>query len=413
MTNQNIKHDPKTNHWKKTFYIMWVGQAISQLTSSILQFAMIWYLTDTTRSGMMLSLSVMMAFLPQGILGFFTGVFIDRFNRKRIMIVADLFIAAVSLLLVFISVDGVIPPVVILVVLCCRAVGTAFHEPTLGAITPQIVPQEELTRCAGYTQSLESISMIISPALAALLYASWQMNWIVMLDVIGAVLAVAAVMAVHIPKQKVQHDASSRIHLIKEVKEGFQIIRDEKGVLGIVLITSLYSMALMPVSALFPLMSMEYFGGTSTYASIVETLFSVGYLAGALILAKWGGTKNRVYTISLSYFMMAVALLGTFFLPRTAFPAFVFFSWVMGLSGPFYWGTYTPLLQSHFKEEYLGRVLSITDSIRFIIGPLALVISGFIADSLGDEKWFLIAGITVFICAVLLLTCKRVREYDA
>ncbi|MDD3369781.1 MAG: MFS transporter [Lachnospiraceae bacterium] len=401
------------NNWKKVFYTIWVGQAISQLTSSILQFAMIWYLTDTTRSGIMLSLSVMMAFLPQGILGFFTGVFIDRFNRKRIMISADLFIAAVSLLLVFVSVDGTIPPVVILVVLCCRAVGTAFHEPTLGAITPQIVPDTELTRCAGYTQSLESVSMIISPALAAILYANWNMNGIVMMDVAGAVLAVLAVIVVPIPKQKVQHREDNKIHLIRESKEGFQIIKKEKGLLGIVLITSLYSMALMPVSALFPLMSMEYFGGTSVHASIVETLFSVGYLVGALILAKWGGTENRVYTIALSYFMMAAALVGTFLLPVTAFAVFVFLAWIMGVSGPFYWGTYTPLLQVHFREEYLGRVLSITDSIRFIIGPVALVISGFIADLWGNEKWFLIAGITVFLCATLLLTIPSVRMYDA
>lgn len=400
------------NHWKRTFYTIWIGQAISQLTSSILQFAMIWYLTDITRSGIMLSLSVMMAFLPQGILGFFTGVFIDRFNRKKIMIGADLFIAAVSLLLVCTTVDGIIPPLIILLVLCCRAIGTAFHEPTLGAVTPQLVPASELTRCAGYTQSLASISMIISPALAAIFYASWSMNAIVILDVAGAVIAVLTVMLARIPRQEMQHGADTKIHLIREAVEGFQIIKAEKGVLGIVLVTSLYSMAMMPISALFPLMSMEYFGGTSTHASIVETVFSVGYLVGALILARWGGTKNRVYTIALSYLMMTVALLGTFLLPTTAFPLFIFFAGIMGLSGPFYWGTYTPLLQTHFKDAYMGRVLSITNSIRFIIGPVALVISGLVADIWGDEKWFLIAGIIVLFCALLLLVCRQMREYD-
>ncbi len=400
-------------NWKRTFYTIWVGQAISQLTSSILQFAMIWYLTASTKSGIMLSLSVMMAFLPQGILGLFTGVYIDRFNRKKIMILADLFIAAVSLLLVFVSIGGSIPPVVILIVLFFRAVGTAFHEPTLGAITPQIVPEEELTRCAGYTQSLESVSMIISPAIAAILFASWNMNYIVMLDVLGAVIAVIAVLCVKIPKQKVQHREDSRIHLIRESLEGFRILKSERGMLEIILVTTVYSMALMPVSALFPLMSMEYFGGTSTSASIVETLFSVGYLVGALVLARWRGTKNRVYTIALSYFMMAFALIGTFLLPVTAFPVFVFFAWLMGFSGPFYWGTYPPMLQSHFQEEYLGRVLSISDSIRFILGPLSLIFSGIIADVWGDEKWFLIAGISVFFCALTLLLRKEIREYDA
>lgn len=399
-------------NWKHTFYTIWVGQAISKLTSSVLQFAMIWYLTATTKSGIMLSLSVLMAFLPQGILGLFTGVYIDRFDRKKIMIWADLFIAAVSLVLVFVSFRGQIPPAVILAVLFFRAVGSAFHKPTLGAITPQIVPASELTKCAGYTQGLESVSMIISPALAAILFANWDMNYIVMLDVLGAIAAVITVLSVSIPKQQVQHK-NTEIHIIKESMEGFQILKSERGMLEIILVTTVYSMALMPVSALFPLMSMEYFGGTSTSASIVETLFSVGFLIGSLVLAKWGGTKNRVYTIAGSYFMMAFALLGTFILPATAFSIFVFFAWVMGFSGPFYWGTYTPLLQTHFREEYLGRILSISDSIRFIFGPVSLVFSGIIADVWGDEKWFLIAGIAVFICAVILLTRKEIREYDA
>lgn len=400
-------------NWKKTFYSIWVGQAISQFTSSILQFAMIWYLTASTKSAIMLSLSVMMAFLPQGILGLFTGVYIDRFDRRKIMIWADLFIAAVSLLLIFVTIQGQIPPAVILAVLFFRSVGAAFHEPTLGAVTPQIVPAEELTRCAGYTQSLESVSMIVSPAIAAILYASLDMNYIVMMDVGGAILAVITVLCVSIPRQHVQHREDSRIHIIRESVEGFHIIKSERGMLKIILVTTLYSMALMPVSALFPLMSMEYFGGTSTSASIVETLFSVGYLIGSLILARWGGTRNRVYTIAGSYLIMAFALIGTFFLPVSAFSPFVFFAWLMGFSGPFYWGTYTPLLQSHFREEYLGRVLSISDSIRFILGPLSLVFSGIIADIWGDEKWFLIAGIAVLICAVILLSQKEIREYDA
>lgn len=400
-------------NWKRSFFTIYAGQAVSQLTSSILQFAMIWYLTATTKSAIMLSLSVMMAFLPQGILGLFTGVFIDRLDRKKILIGADLFIAAVSLLLVFVTVQGQIPSLVILAVLFCRSAGAAFHTPTLGAVTPQLVPEQELTRCAGYTQSLKSVSMIVSPAIAATLYAWMDMKYFVLMDVAGAIFAVLTVCLVSIPRQNVQRRQDNRIHVIRESLEGFAILRAERGMLKIILITTLYSMAMMPVSALFPLMSMEYFGGTSTHAGIVETLFSVGYLAGSLTLARWGGTRNRVYTIAGSYFVMAFALLGTWLLPGSAFAAFVFFAWLMGFSGPFYWGMYTPMLQTHFREEYLGRVLSISDSIRFILGPVSLLFSGIIADTWGDEKWFLIAGITVLVCAATLIANAEVREYDA
>ena len=400
-------------NWKRSFFTIYAGQAISQLTSSILQFAMIWYLTDTTRSAILLSLSVMMAFLPQGILGLFSGVFIDRLDRKKLLIGADLFISAASLLLVFVTVQGQIPAVVILSVLFCRSAGAAFHTPTLGAVTPQLVPEQELTRCAGYTQSLKSVSMIVSPAIAATLYAWMDMKYFVLMDVAGAILAVITVCLVSIPERQRRGRADRRIHVVRESLEGFTILRAERGMLKIILITTLYSMAMMPVSALFPLMSMEYFGGTSTHAGIVETLFSIGYLVGSLTLARWGGTKNRVYTIAGSYLIMAFALLGTFLLPGSAFAAFVFLAWLMGFSGPFYWGTYTPMLQTHFRDEYLGRVLSISDSIRFIFGPVSLLFSGMLADVWGEEKWFLIAGIAVLICAVTLLAHTEIREYDS
>lgn len=399
-------------NWKRRFYTIWVGQAFSQLSSSILQFAMIWYLTASTKSGIMLAMATMMAFLPQGILGLFVGVFIDRFNRKKIMIGADSFIAVVSLLLIFTAVDGVISPTVILWVLFCRAVGSSIHNPTLEAVTPQMVPRNELVRCAGYTQSLRSVSMIFSPVIAAVLFANWHMSWIVMLDVVGAAFAVITVALVKIPKHKVEHEGTE-IHFIKEVKEGFQILGQEKGMTGIVLVTAVYSMAMMPVSSLFPLMSMKYFGGTSTSASIVETIFAVGYLVGGVVLANWGGTRNRVYTIAASYFMMAVALIGSGVLPDSAFPAFVCMAFLMGFSGPFYWGTYGPMLQTHFKEEHLGRIFSITGSMRFISGPIALTISGFIADYWGEEKWFFIGGAAVFICFLVLLCVPSIRSYDA
>ena len=72
-------------NWKRNFYTIWSGQAISQFSSSVLQFAIVWYLTDKTGSALILSAAMMAGFLPQGVLGPFIGVFIDRYNRKIII----------------------------------------------------------------------------------------------------------------------------------------------------------------------------------------------------------------------------------------------------------------------------------------------------------------------------------------
>ena len=159
-------------------------------------------------------------------------------------------------------------------------------------------------------------------------------------------------------------------------------------------------------------MSMGRFGGTSTHASIVEIIFSLGFFAGSLILGKWGGTKNKIYTIVLSYIMMAVSLFGSGLLPENGYIVFCFFAWLMGVSGPFYWGMYTPLLQEKFEERYMGRVISITSSIRLIAGPLALVVSGIFADYFGEENWFLVAGVIVTVAALCCLLISSIRDCD-
>lgn len=398
-------------NWKKTFYTIWVGQAFSQLSSSILQFAIVWYLTDKTKSGMVLSMAMLVGFLPQGLLGPFIGVYIDRLNRKMLMIVSDLSIAAVSLVLAVWARGGALPVWLVLAVMLARAIGTAFHTPTLQAVTPQLVPKEELTKCAGYTQSLQSVSQILSPALAAVLYSAWDLSAIIFLDVAGAVIAVLFLAVCKIPKHEGAGN-TEKVHVIKEAMEGLHILCTKKGMLGLVLVSSLYTVAMMPVSALFPLMSMGRFGGTSTHASIVEIIFSIGFFVGALILGKWGGTKNKVYTIVGSYILMAFCLFGSGLLPAGGYPFFCVFAWLMGVSGPFYWGMYTPLLQEKFEAKYMGRVMSITSSMRLISGPLALLVSGVFADYYGEENWFLVAGVIVTAAALCCIFIPSIRNCD-
>ena len=109
---------------------------------------------------------------------------------------------------------------------------------------------------------------------------------------------------------------------------------------------------------------------------------------------------------------MAIALFGSGKLPENGYWIFCFFAWLMGVSGPFYWGMYTPLLQEKFEERYMGRVMSITGSIRLIMGPLALIISGIFADYFGEVNWFLVAGVIVTVAALCILLIPSIRDCD-
>jgi DHA3 family macrolide efflux protein-like MFS transporter len=132
-TNQNP-------NWKRPFFTIWSGQAVSLLGSQLVQFALVWYLTDTTGSATILATASMVAFLPNVILSPFIGALVDRWNRRAIMLVADSFIALVTVALAVIFATGSIQIWHIYVLMFLRAIGSAFHGPAMSESTSLMVP---------------------------------------------------------------------------------------------------------------------------------------------------------------------------------------------------------------------------------------------------------------------------------
>lgn len=394
--------------WKRTFFTIQSGQAISLITSSALQMALIFYLTEKTNSSMTLALATLVGFLPQGVLGLFIGGWIDRHSRKRIMIGADLFIAAVSALLAVIS-AFLDPPVwVVLAILFLRSIGSAFHTPSINAVTPLIVPTDKLAKCTGYIQSLQSVSSIVSPALGALLYAQCTLTEIIALDVVGAVIASIAVMLVKIPNIDVANIPQSE-GILAGAKEAYRILAQQKGLLTLLWMGALYMFAYMPINALFPLISMNHFGGTTWHVAMSESVFAAGMLLGGIVLGVWGGFQRKTTTVLLSIAVMGIALLIAGILPASGFIAFVVCCAIMGFSAPFY-GVQTAIYQEMVSPEYLGRVFSLSLSTMSLAMPLGLIAAGCFADMTGVETWFAISGIFIAGIAVVGAVLPSIKE---
>lgn len=395
-------------NWKRTFFTIQSGQAISLITSSALQMALIFYLTEKTNSSMTLALATLVGFLPQGVLGLFIGGWIDRHSRKRIMIGADLFIAAVSALLAVIS-AFLDPPVwVVLAILFLRSIGSAFHTPSINAVTPLIVPTDKLAKCTGYIQSLQSVSSIVSPALGALLYAQCTLTEIIALDVVGAVIASIAVMLMKIPNIDVANIPQSE-GVLAGAKEAYRILAQQKGLLTLLWMGALYMFAYMPINALFPLISMNHFGGTTWHVAMSESVFAAGMLLGGIVLGVWGGFQRKTTTVLLSIAVMGIALLIAGVLPASGFIAFVVCCAIMGFSAPFY-GVQTAIYQEMVRPEYLGRVFSLSLSTMSLAMPLGLIAAGCFADMTGVETWFAISGIFIAGIAVVGAVLPSIKE---
>lgn len=400
----------ETKFWKKKYFTMLAGQSISLITSGILQMSIIFYLTAKTNSAMVLSIATLMGFLPQAVIGPFAGTFVDRHSRKGVMIGADLMIAATGGFLAVVSVFMELPIWLIMLVLFVRSIGNAFHSPASSAVTPLMVPQDQLTKCAGYNQTMQAAVSLISPAAAAFLYSVWSLSTIILLDIIGAVLACSVVAVLSIPNPPIC-TGESQNSFFRDMKEGYFELKKNKGLFALLWIGTAYMFFFMPISALYPLMSMGYFRGTPTHASIAEIAFAGGMLAGGILLSVWGGFKNRIFSIGLSVLVMGVSIAISGLLPTNAFFIFVICCTVMGLTSPFY-GVQNALFQEQLPPEYLGRVFSLLGSVMSFAMPLGLLCSGIIAERIGVEKWFLLCGIGIIAVAVLVFVLPVLRNVD-
>ena len=400
----------ETKFWKKKYFTMLAGQSVSLITSGILQMSIIFYLTAKTNSAMVLSIATLMGFLPQAVIGPFAGTFVDRHSRKGVMIGADLMIAATGGFLAVVSVFMELPIWLIMLVLFVRSIGNAFHSPASSAVTPPMVPQDQLTKCAGYNQTMQAAVSLISPAAAAFLYSVWSLSTIILLDIIGAVLACGVVAVLSIPNPPIC-PGESQNSFFRDMKEGYFELKKNKGLFALLWIGTAYMFFFMPISALYPLMSMGYFRGTPTHASIAEIAFAGGMLAGGILLSVWGGFKNRIFSIGLSVLVMGVSIAISGLLPTNAFFIFVICCTVMGLTSPFY-GVQNALFQEQLPPEYLGRVFSLLGSVMSFAMPLGLLCSGIFAELIGVEKWFLLCGIGIIAVAVLVFVLPVLRNVD-
>ena len=219
---------PIMNNWKKVFAIIWTGQFFSILTSSIVNFAILLWLSFETKSAEVLALATIAAMLPQSILGLFTGIFVDRWKRKLVMILADSFIAFCTMLLAVLFYLDIAKLGHVYLLLALRSVGSAFHMPAMQASVPLLAPKSELIRIAGINQIIQSVCNIAGPALAALFISFMKMTNILMMDVIGAALACTSLLFVTIPDLE-NAERNQRVRLLNEAKEAFTEVRRQNG----------------------------------------------------------------------------------------------------------------------------------------------------------------------------------------
>ncbi|MDF9829428.1 MFS transporter [Parabacteroides sp. PF5-6] len=380
-------------NWKKVFAIIWTGQFLSVLTSIIVNFAVILWISMETGSAEMLAWAAIAAILPQALLGPVTGVFIDRWNRKAIMILADSFIAFCTLILAVLFWLEVAEMWHIFILLAFRSVGSAFHMPAMQASIPLLAPEDQLTRIAGISQIINSVGSIAGPALGALFITIWDMQYVLLLDVVGAVIACTSLLFVHIPNPERAEAVIPNV--LREMKEGIQVVLQNRGLSWVFLFSILVMLFLMPVSVLFPLMTLDHFGGDAFQVSLIEVVWGVGALLGGAIMGARVYKVNRVVLVNAMNVVIGLTFLLSGVLSPEGFVFFAVLTTIAGICGSVFNSAFTGLVQTYIRPDALGRVFSMFYTLNLLPSMIGLIGIGFFADQLGVATSFIVCGAVI------------------
>jgi DHA3 family macrolide efflux protein-like MFS transporter len=375
----------------RPFLVLWSGQSLSLVGSQAVQFALIWWLTETSGSATILATATLLGILPPVVLGPAIGAFIDRWNRKTVMLAADGLVAVASLVLAWLFAAGIadIPHVLALVFL--RALGTAFHSPAMIASTSLMVPERHLTRINALNQSMQGLLTIVTAPLGALLLATLSMTGVMMIDVATALLAILPLLAIRVPRPP-RSTQVERASLWADMVAGFRYLIERRAHRTLIAMSALINALLVPAFSLLPLLVLQRLNGAAQFGWLTSSI-GVGLIVGGMALGVWGGFRKRIVTTLTGLIALGIAVTAVGLTPASSFVWALVSTLCVGLIVPLVNGPVYAILQATIAPEYQGRVFSLVGSLASGVAPLGLLVAAPVAEIVGVGAWYIAGGI--------------------
>jgi len=365
----------------RTFLWVWFGQVISSCGTAMTRFALLIWAYQQTNSAMTLALLGTFSYIPYLIFSPIAGVVVDRWDRRKIMILADLLAALVTaVLLVFYGMDN-LQIWHLYLAEAFLGVFDAFQSPAYSASVSLLVPKEQFARTNGIRSLGYSASNVIAPLLAGALLAWVGITGVMMIDLATFLFSLIVLLLVTIPKPPESTEGSiPKAGFIDEMRTGFRFIFKRPGLKGLMLVMfGINLFASLTYFSILPAMILARSGKSEWVLGIVQSVLGAGSLLGALLLSTWGGPQKKIHSVlacgALS-FLLGDLLFG---LGRSLLP------WVLAalfstIFIPFISGGQQTIWQMKVQPDLQGRVFSAKDMIQMLVMPLGYMTGGLLAD---------------------------------
>jgi DHA3 family macrolide efflux protein-like MFS transporter len=388
-----MSEQPVKENWQKRFYTIWIGQAFSMVGSALVRFALIWWLTQETKSPVVLTTATMASMLPMIVLSPFIGPLVDRWNRRWMMVISDAMIAILTGGLAILYIFDVVQVWHVYLILFLRSFGDAFQSPAMQASTSLMVPKKTLARVGGMNDTLMGIVNIVSPPLGALLVESIAMQGTLAIDLVTAVLAIGPLFFITIPEPENKVKARRETSFWSEMLEGLSYVWGWRGLSFMFIVLASLRFFMAPAFSLLPLMITEHFGGDALELAWMSSSHGFGFIAGGFLLSLWGGFKRRTSTALLGLVGVGLGSMAFGLIPADAFWLGLAFMFVRTAMIPLIRGSVMAIIQTYVPPALQGRVFTLLLASISMMAPFGLALGGPLANAYGVNTIFVLTGI--------------------
>jgi len=394
-----------TDNWQRKAALFLTSQMISIFGTSVVAYAVIWYITLETSSASLMTILIVCTFLPQVLISLIAGVWADRYNRKKLIIISDLFTAIVTLVLAICFISGSKSFTLIFVAAALRSLGAGIQTPAVSAILPQIVPMEKLTKVNGINNALISATTLLSPAVGGIMLSTMGFSYTLLIDVFTAIIAVVIFTFIKVKKHACSEEVDS---IFKELKKGLLYTKNHPLLSKLLFFYILFFFLVAPAAFLTPLMVARSFGPEVWRLTLNEMFWSGGAVLGGVVISFWGGFKNKLSTMALSTaaFGITIALMGV----AKDFWLYLVIILLSGIFMPIFSTAETVLIQENVEENMMGRVFSIVQIIITAAMPLGMLVFGPLGDMIPIEYLLIGTGICMALLTPSILRVRHIVE---
>lgn len=371
--------------WKLPAFRFLLSQSVSLFGSTLVQMAIVWYVTLETSSGGWVAAFTICSYLPQFLISFWGGVWVDRYDRKLLILGSDAMIAAVTLLLMiflpYLQGQSVLF-LVILLVSALRSFGAGIQTPAGNAVIPLLVPEDRLMSFNGICAALQAAVQFAAPATAGILLSLSSLRLSLLADIVTALVGIGLLAGLRLPQQ----EGCGTAACFSDWKAGLRYAFSHPAVGRVLVLYGLFLFFAVPGGFLAQLLVSRVFGADYWYLT-----------AGGLILGAWGGFQQRETTLILG--LAAFGLLSVGMGLAKCFPLYLALMALYGIAMTTVQTSVTTIIQEQGQRAVQGRIFGLMGTLYAGALPLGMAIFGPLSDVVSIQALVVLAGIALLLAS--------------